>query len=416
MARHIWMLSALLAAASSSGAISGCTPPSAGGAGEVDGCQEAGQACDADRPCCPGLSCSDDGICAAQQQECVSEGDACNGSLPCCADLTCDAGVCTADQSDGDLAGDDVEAGEVFVDLYDPEQTCDGTTLLPDLHDQDNPRIIEVNMQGDVVWEYSMPDDLKQYHDPGMDVEVLDSGTVLLVLPRNGVYEIDRTGAVVWSHLDPRISHDADRLANGNTLYVWGGGDQIDEAQVKEVDPDGVLVWSWFARDQYGNSDYADISREGWTHANAVSRLDNGNTLVSLRNFNLTVEVDPAGEVVWSYDWTGLGGDDPHDPELLPDNRLLVALQHTSRAAVEIDRDTGDVLWEAILPDLRTARDADRLPNGNTLIQAVIKEEDESTVLEVTPAGEIVWQLKLQDTPAENRPGWFYKAQRICEE
>ena len=70
----------------------------------------------------------------------------------------------------------DVAQGELYVDIYDATQTYDGTTFLPDLHDSDHPRIIEVNMQGQVVWEYLIPDHLAQFRDPGMDVEVLADG------------------------------------------------------------------------------------------------------------------------------------------------------------------------------------------------------------------------------------------------
>ena len=317
----------------------------------------------------------------------------------------------------GDATLTDVEQGGVYVDVYDPESACDGTTLLPDLHDPQRPRIIEVDMQGQTVWEYVIPDNLTQYHNPGLDVELLSNGNILFVLPRNGVYEIDRSGTVVWSYLDQQISHDADRLPNGNTLFVWGGPDKKDDAQVKEVNRDGELVWSWYARDQFNVTPYADIYREGWTHANAVTRLANGNTLVSLRNFNLTVEVTPAGSVAWSFDWSSLGGDDPHEPEILPDNDLLICLQHdTPHQVVQIDRDTGELVWEYFRSGLRTARDSDRLPNGNTLIQGVLVEGDDSVVFEVTPDGEIVWQLKLKDTPATDTPGWFYKAERVCQE
>jgi len=311
----------------------------------------------------------------------------------------------------------DVEPGELYVDIYVPEKVCDGTTLLPDLHDSERPRIIEVDMQGQVVWEYVIPDDLKQYRNPGMDVELLSNGNILFVLPRNGVYEIDRSGTVVWSYLHRQVSHDADRLPDGNTLFAWGGSDGKDDAQVKEVNQNGELVWSWYARDEFDVAPYDDISREGWTHANAVTRLDSGNTLVSLRNFNLTVEVNPEGEVVWTYDWSLLGGDDPHEPEFLPDNDLLICLQHdTPHQVVQINRDTEEVVWEYFRSGLRTARDSDRLPNGNTLIQGVMVDGDDSVIFEVTPDGEIVWQLKLKDTPATGSPGWFYKAERLCQE
>ncbi len=339
----------------------------------------------------------------------------------CSMSTTCNTDTLSSDGENG-TAGDyvreaDVEQGDIYVAVYDSEKTCEGTTFLPDLHDSQRPRIVEVNMRGEVVWEYVIPDDLKQYHNPGLDVEVLSSGNILFVLPRNGVYEIDRSGTVVWSYLDPKVSHDADRLSNGNTLIVWGGGDAKEDAQAKEVTPAGEIEWAWYAKDEYDVAPYADIDDEGWTHANAVTRLSNGNTLVSLRNFNLTVEVNPGGDVVWSFDWSTLGGDDPHEPEILSDDHLLICLQHeTPHQVVEIDRSTGEVVWQYYLQGLRTARDSDRLPNGNTLIQAVQMPGDDSIVMEVTSAGEIVWQLNLKDSPAEGSPGWFYKAQRVCQE
>ncbi|MFC1957879.1 hypothetical protein ACFLX0_03595 [Chloroflexota bacterium] len=38
-----------------------------------------------------------------------------------------------------------------------------------------------------------------------------------------------------------KISHNADRLPNGNTIFVWGFPDQIDDAQVTEVNSEGVI-------------------------------------------------------------------------------------------------------------------------------------------------------------------------------
>jgi hypothetical protein len=59
---------------------------------------------------------------------------------------------------------------------------------------------------------------------------------------------------------------------------------------------------------------------------------------------------------------------------------------------------------------MQLIRDANRLPNGNTLITGHTK------IIEVTPDGEIVWQFALKgitlvgiDAPARG----FYKADRI---
>jgi len=305
----------------------------------------------------------------------------------------------------------------IYVDIYDSSKAYNGTTIFADLHDNKNTRIVEVDMQGRIVWQYLLPESLRQYTDPGFDVKVLSDNHVLFVLPLHGVYEIDRSGTIVWSYLDSKVSHDANRLANENTLVVWGGGDFKNDAQVKEINPSGQVVWSWYAKDHFNQPPYNTINKEGWTHTNAATRLQNGNTLVNLRNFALTVEVNPAGDVVWSYDWHSFGDNaDPHDPEILSDNHLLIALQNDSPySAVEIDRSTGENVWHFSASGLRTTRDADRLPNGNTLLVTVstVVPGSESRIIEVTPSGEVVWRLRIINAPVGMTPGWIYKADRI---
>jgi hypothetical protein len=306
--------------------------------------------------------------------------------------------------------------GEIYVDIYDPEKVYAGTTLFTDIGDPQDPRIVEVNMQGEIVWQYDLPESLIAYTQPGFDVELLSTGNILVVQPGYGIYEIDRSGTTVWTHLDPKVSHDADRLPNGNTIYVFGNNDTEDDAQIKEVDSQGNLVWSWYAKNHFYESPYIGISDGGWAHTNAVTRLQNGNTLISLRNFYLTVEVNSQGSVVWSYDWTTIGGSDPdpHEPEMLANNNLLVCLQNTTPyELVQIDRTSGSSVWTYARSGLRTCRDGDRLPNGNTLIVGVLENTQDSVIFEITQDGEIVWQLKLFNRPASQTPGYFYKAQRI---
>ncbi len=194
---------------------------------------------------------------------------------------------------------DVIQPGEIYVDIYDPQKACDGTTMFADLHDMENPRIIEVDMQGNIVWEYKVPDDLKKFHSPGMDVEYLtDDDHILFVLPGKGVYEIDRAGTVIWTRQDDKISHDADRLPSGNTIYIFGDNDTQNDPCVKEVNPSGQIVWSWYAKNDYNVAPYDTLFRQGWIHANSVTRMFNGNTILGLRNFNLTIEVNPQGTVV----------------------------------------------------------------------------------------------------------------------
>lgn len=318
------------------------------------------------------------------------------------------------------------EKTDLTVSTYDSERAQNGTTLFTDGHDKTNFRVVEVDMTGEVIWEYTIPQELIEGQPVGFDAELLENGNILIVLSDSGIYEVDRDGNMVWTYEDPQVSHDADRLANGNTLVNFGNNDKKTDAAVKEVSPDGELVWEWYVKDVYGNSEFKDLEPEGgWAHANAVQRLSNGNTMVSLRNFYLTVIVDEDGNLVEEFDWSSFGTDtDPHEPEINEDKgTLLTCLQNDSPyVAVEIDMETEETLWTYTNTDLRTTRDCDRLSNGNVLIVAVDtrgtkgdQSDDVSTMLEVTSEGEIVWRLDLENFPTEKSPGFFFKAQRIEE-
>jgi len=302
------------------------------------------------------------------------------------------------------------------VDINVPEKVAPGTTLVGDLHDTAHPRIVEVNTLGEVVWQYDLPDALKSYTNPGFSVVPLQNGNVLAAFPRSGVYEINRTTRqIVWKYTDPKASHDAERLDNGNTLVVDGGygRDTMDDAQVTEVNPKGQVVWSWYAKDEFNRAPYNTITGPDWTHTNGAIRLANGDTLISLRNFNLVAEVDKTGKLVRTLGEGVMS--QQHDPEPLPNGNLLFANPGRLPQAIEIDP-SGTVVWSyTVPPDIPFAsastRDADRLQNGNTLITAA------NRLIEVTPQGEVVWQFRLKDvqyakeTDAMERG--FYKAVRI---
>jgi len=296
------------------------------------------------------------------------------------------------------------------VNVYKADKVWPGTTLFNDNHNPARPRVVEVNMRGEVVWEYALPAELKEYTNPGFDVEPLASGNILIVLPRKGVYEISRGGDVVWKYLDEKVSHDADRLPNGNTLIVYGNEDTQDDAQAKEVDPQGKIVWSWRAGDHFTSKKYTTVSRQGWTHANAATRLDNGHTLISLRNFNFIAEVDEDGTLVKKIGEGLLHRQ--HDPAVLSNGNILIADHGQPQGAVELDPDSGEVVWrfDVTKRKMWPVRDANRLPNGNTLITGT------TAIIEVTADGERVWTLNLADASFKREEAagrGFYKAERI---
>src|SRR4030043_1219535 len=301
---------------------------------------------------------------------------------------------------------------DIYVDIDNPDKAWQGTTLLADNHRLEQSRIIELNMQGQIVWEYDLPGYLQKYTNPGFDVESLPNNNILFVLPLNGVYEISRSGDIVWSYMDSKVSHDADRLPNGNTLVAFGGGDRMNDPQVKEINSKGEIVWAWYARDHFNKPPYKDIYDEGWTHTNAASRLPNGNTLISPRNFNMLIEVDPGGKVVRTI---GEGiFHRQHDPVMLPNGNILVANHQKPHRAIEVDPNTGKIVWQSpeFERDAIPVRDANRLPNGNTLVTGTTK------IIEFTTEGEIVWQLNTKGVYFANqrdRPRLgFYKAERIA--
>ena len=85
----------------------------------------------------------------------------------------------------------------IKVTVYNREKVWPGTTLLNDNHDEEWPRIIEVNMLGEVAWEYVISRDFwegEPYRAMGKDDELLANGIILFGLPKRGFFEIDLDG------------------------------------------------------------------------------------------------------------------------------------------------------------------------------------------------------------------------------
>ena len=298
---------------------------------------------------------------------------------------------------------------DLIVDVYDLEKAWPGTTLLTDKH-TGAARLIEVNMLGEIIWEYMLPEEWGEWV-VGFEAELLPNGNILFALTRSGLYEVDRQGNIVWSHEDRQVSHDADRLPNGNTLYVFGARDEISDAAVKEVDSAGNLVWFWFLKDHFDYAPYNEIDYQGWGHTNAVTRLENGSTLISIRNFDMIVEVDPEGEVLDMVEGVAFS---PHDPLVLENGNILVVSQTRQvHTVIEIDRQTKEIVKEYYAvydrPNM-PVRDCNLLPNGNVLITAARE------IIEVAPDGEVVWRFGLADSMPKLEDSaqlGFYKAERL---
>ena len=77
-------------------------------------------------------------------------------------------------------------------------------------------------------------------------------------------------------------------------------------------------------------------------------------------------EVNRDGDIVWSYLDSKVSHDADlryqHDPEVLPDGNILVANHRKPHTAIEIDPETGQILWRYVMRRRETwpVRDADR--------------------------------------------------------
>ncbi|HCH65729.1 MAG: hypothetical protein CL927_16450 [Deltaproteobacteria bacterium] len=306
------------------------------------------------------------------------------------------------------------------IESYDEKAVQPGTVFFTDGSNQAAPRIVEVDRTGKVVWQWVVPTDLLNANTV-MDTAPMPDGGALVIVDAIGVVQVTEDGQVARIYESMLPSHDVDLLDDGSWL-VTNGWVQKGEPHFMEVAPDDSVVWSWDGLDRYDVAPYNEVYREGWVHANAAERLDDGNTLVSLRNFNIVALLDEAGTTQWEIGFSDIEpeaaaaglydvayGSNPHDPELTIDGTLLVAV-HRPSVVLEIDLDSRAVIW-SWSPEVDSAgkiRDANRLPNGNTLITST------RSVLEVDAAGTVVWQLFAdeslfgQDAPEEFRP--FYKA------
>jgi outer membrane protein assembly factor BamB len=315
------------------------------------------------------------------------------------------------------------------------DKTLDGTVLFSlrpvagsNLVLSYESRVVEVNREGEVIWEYRFPAD-SEYIVIG-EVRKLPNGNYLFAVAKklymflilNGgqlpkevgsyVFEVDPQKNIVKQYQVP-VSHHAEYLPNGNLLAVASFNFNL----VTEMNPEGEVVWQWDAKDHifpFNSSNYVGfepdlvgnmyaayrearfpILNSDWTHVNSAQRLANGNTLLSLRNFDMVIEVNQAGDVVWS--WGGLILKHQHCAWLLDNGNLLVTDNGNARV-IEVNRATGEIVWEyAEGLNIPIQACAYRIPSGNTLIT----DSYNYRIIEVNPEKDIVWELKVLNPTME---------------
>lgn len=211
----------------------------------------------------------------------------------------------------------------------------------------------------EVAWEYKAPEKGVECHA----AQPLANGNVLVVeCGTSRLIEVDREGKIAKEIplvTTPEVKlhnqyRGARKLPNGHYLVVFKG-----EGKIVELDGDGKVL-----REQKVPGD-----------PHEAIALKNGNWLVTCGDGHQVVEVNPAGETVWS-----LGEND------LPGNPL------------------------------RLMAGAQRLPNGNTILCNYLGHGhigENPQVYEVTPDKKLVWsfadhaqfktinQIQILDTPVD---------------
>ncbi len=218
----------------------------------------------------------------------------------------------------------------------------------------------------------------------------------ILAADKGVVAIVDESGKVLWHFENKAEAHDLHLLASGNVLLP------VSRTKVVEVTPDKKIVWSYDARPRAGY--------DGRVEVHAFQPLDDGRVMVAESGNRRIVEVDRDGNISFEMPLTV---DNPHPHR---DTRMVRRMKHggylvcheADATVREYDR-TGKVLWSYTL-DLGGRPRSDghgpeghgvevygavRLANGNTLIGG----GNNNRVLEVNPAGKVVWSIDQKVLP-----------------
>jgi hypothetical protein len=218
---------------------------------------------------------------------------------------------------------------------------------------------------------------------------------------RNVVERVNlTTGAVtrVYDAVTPQFEsgrwHDVDRVNETHLVVADIVRDRVYLVDVRTAE----IAWQWNASDHYPPT--AGGGSGDWTHLNDVEILTDGRLMASLRNMDEVVFIEPGSGVVDT--WT-LGADDDHavlfeqhNPDYLPSERggpaVLVADSENNRV-VEYHRRDGTWVraWSWRDSTLQWPRDADRLPNGHTLVV----DSHGNRVVEVATDGTVAWSVDV---------------------
>lgn len=183
-----------------------------------------------------------------------------------------------------------------------------GRVLIADNYGEG--QVTEHDFDGRIVWS-------KKVHWP-VSCQRLANGNTFIAT-QNELMEVTRGGRTISSIRKPKFIYAAQKLANGNIVYLHSSG------QIVEVDAEG---------DQLRVLAIGGVT--GWGNIDAQA---NGNCLVAHYSGNRVSEIDSLGKVLWETEV-----ETPSWVNRLASGNVLVA-SADARRIVELNRD-GKKVWE----------------------------------------------------------------------
>ena len=244
--------------------------------------------------------------------------------------------------------------------------------------------------KGEIVWSF---------HNPGSrgeisDAVLLSNGSVLFA-HQYGVTLIDSDKKILWKYDAPEgcETHTAQPIGKERVVFIQNGPEpkcvvvNIVNGKTEREFP--LPVGN--TKSTHGQFRHASLTAAGTL---LVAHMDNGKV----------VEYDDHGKELWSAKFP-VG---PWAAKRLANGNTLV----TSTKLVREITTTGETVWEctpADFPghDIRGFQIANRLPNGNTLVNNWVNSWDgpidhataPAQAFELTPEKKIVWTLRSWDEP-----------------
>jgi hypothetical protein len=198
--------------------------------------------------------------------------------------------------------------------------------------------------------------------------------------------------------------HDVDRVGPSRLLVADIFKDRVFIVNTTT----GIVEWEWQATTAFDVQSGGNYPRD-WTHLNDVELLADGRIMVDLRNHDQIVFIDRETGVIENQT---IGSDDDldvlyeqHNPDYIPAKRggpAVVVADSENNRLVEFQREDGEWnrTWVWTDSKMQWPRDADRLPNGNTLVS----DTHSGRLFELSPSGDIVWKATIPD---------MYEAERL---